>query len=87
MLSEAPPPPGLVRCRRLKPLLDWLPSRSRKLLPRLVTAAPDDTIELTTIGVGLGVGGVGGVGVGDCACAADMMPMRTNATATSRASA
>jgi hypothetical protein len=57
----------------------------------LVTAAPDDTVELITVGVGLGVGegvGVGvGVGVGDCACAADMMPMRTNAIATSRASA
>jgi hypothetical protein len=68
-----------------------LPSRSRKLLPRLVSAAPDDTVELITVGVGLGVGegvGVGmGVGVGDCACAADVMPMRTNAIATSRASA
>ena len=71
------------------PLLDWLPSRSRKLLPRLVTAAPDDIVELITVGVGLGVGeGVGvGMGVGDCACAADVMPMRTNAIATSRASA
>jgi hypothetical protein len=74
----------------LKPLLDWLPNRSRKLLPRLVTAAPDDTAELITVGVGLGVGegvGVGvGVGVGDCACAADMMPTRTNAIAANRAS-
>jgi hypothetical protein len=57
----------------------------------LVSAAPDDTVELITVGVGLGVGegngvGVGG-GVGDCACAADMMPTRTNAIATSRASA
>jgi hypothetical protein len=56
-----------------------------------VTAAPDDTVELITVGVGLGVGegvGVGvGVGVGDCACAADMTPMRTTAIATSRASA
>jgi hypothetical protein len=56
----------------------------------LVNAAPDDTVELITVGVGLGVGegvGVGvGVGVGDCACATDMMPMRTNAIATSRAS-
>jgi hypothetical protein len=52
---------------------------------------PDDTVELITVGVGLGVGegvGVGvGVGVGDCACAADVMPMRTHAIATSRASA
>jgi hypothetical protein len=30
--------------------------------------------------VGVGVG----VGVGDCACAADIIPMRTNAIATSR---
>jgi hypothetical protein len=46
---------------------------------------------LITVGIGLGVGegvGVGvGVGVGDCACAADMMPMRTNVIATSRAHA
>jgi hypothetical protein len=57
----------------------------------LVTAAPDDTVELITVGVGLGVGegvGVGvGVGVGDCACAADMTLTRTTAIATSRASA
>jgi hypothetical protein len=57
----------------------------------LVSAAPDDTIELITVGVGLGVGegvGVGvGVGVGDCACAVDMTATRTTAIATSRASA
>jgi hypothetical protein len=69
----------------LKPLLDWLPSRSRKLLPRLASAAPDDTVEFTILSVGVG-GGVGGVG-GACACAADVMPMRTDATATSRTSA
>ena len=82
---------GIGPLQAIKPLLDWLPSRSRKLLPRLVSAAPDDTVELITVGVGLGVGegvGVGvGVGVGDCACAADMMPTRTTAIATSRASA
>jgi hypothetical protein len=56
---------------RLNPLLAWLPSRSRKLLPRLVTVAPADRSALIIggDGVGLGVGeGVGvGVGVGDCA--------------------
>src|SRR5258708_38558463 len=84
---------------RLKPLVDWLPSRSRKLLPRLVTVAPADRLELITFGVGLGEGdgvgvgvGVGvavgvavGVGVGDCACAVDTTPMAsTKASATSR---
>jgi hypothetical protein len=57
------------------------------LLPRLVTAAADDTIELITVGVGLGVGVGVGVGVGDCACAADMTATSTTAIATSRASA
>ena len=51
---------------REKPLL--VPSRSRKLLPRLVTVAPAETVELIMVGVGLGIGvGVGdgdGVGVG-----------------------
>jgi hypothetical protein len=59
------------------------------LLPRFVTAALDDTIELVTIGVGLGVGeGVGvGVGDGDWACAADMTAASTTTIATNRASA
>jgi hypothetical protein len=60
------------------------------LLPRFVSAAPDVTVELITVGVGLGVGdgvGVGvGVGVGDCACAPDMTAIRTNAAAARRAS-
>jgi hypothetical protein len=53
----------------LNPPLAWFPSRSRKLLPRFATAAPDDTSELIIVGAGIGVGdgvGVGvGVGVGD----------------------
>src|ERR1700738_5048793 len=54
--SEGPPPPGVFRNMRLKPLVDWLPSRSRKLLPRLVTVAPADKLELIIVGVGLGDG-------------------------------
>jgi hypothetical protein len=46
-------------------------------------AAPDDTVELITVGVGEGVG----VGVVVCACAVDMTATRTTAIATSRASA
>jgi hypothetical protein len=51
------------------PFVACVPSRSRKLLPRFVTAAPADMSELMAVGVGLGVGdGVGvGVGVGVCA--------------------
>src|ERR1700681_471957 len=43
---------------RLKPLV--VPSRSRKLLPRLVTVAPADTVESIISGVGVGGGGAGG---------------------------
>ena len=64
MLSDAPPPPGLLRELRLKPLVDWSMSRSRKLLPRLVTVEPADTLALIMVGVGLGVGEGVGVGVG-----------------------
>jgi hypothetical protein len=52
-----------------------LPSRSKKLLPRLSTALPDETSEMFCVGVGTGVGdgtGAGdglGKGDGDCACA------------------
>jgi hypothetical protein len=73
----------------LKPFVDWLPSRSRKLLPRLVTVEPADRSELITLGVGLGVGvgvGVGvGEGVGDCADAEAATPAAsTNAIRTVR---
>src|SRR3954470_5058616 len=66
---------------RLKPLV--VPSRSRKLLPRLVTAEPADTVELIIVGVGLGgVGGGLGVGVVGAVCAwtGDAAPTRTTTT-------
>src|ERR1700679_3124052 len=78
--SEAPPPPGLLRKALPKPPVAWFPSRSRKLLPRLVTVEPAETSELMKLGVGTGVGegvgvGVGGgVGLGDWACADDATP-------------
>src|SRR4051794_4835309 len=91
MLSEAPPPPGLLRKALLKPEVAWLPRRSRKLLPRSLTALPADALELIMVGVGLGVGkgvgvgiGVGvGVGVGVCACT----DVGTAATAPAKATA
>jgi hypothetical protein len=54
-------------------LVAWFPSRSRKLLPRFITAAPADKSELMDVGTGVGEGvgiGVGeglglGVGVGE----------------------
>src|SRR6185369_12452562 len=92
MLSEAPPPSGLLRARRLKPLVDWLFSRSRKLLPRLATVAFAETAELATVGVGLGVAvGVGpGSGLGNTcwACAAGTrMNANSMAATTARSSA
>src|ERR1700745_1626149 len=77
MASEAPPPPGLFREARPKPLGARSPRRSRKLMPRVVTAAPAERSELMAVGVGTGVGdGVGlaarvGVGEGVWACAED----------------
>jgi hypothetical protein len=49
-----------------KPPVAWLPSRSRKLLPRLRTAVPDEMLELImlAVGVGLGVGDGDGLGIG-----------------------
>ena len=64
VVSEAPPPPGLLRKLRPNPDEAWLPSRSRKLLPRFVTAAPAERSELIAVGVGLGLGAGVGVGVG-----------------------
>src|ERR1700679_2974617 len=78
--SEAPPPPGLLRKALPKPPVAWFPSRSRKLLPRLVTVEPAETSELMKLGVGTGlaegvvVGLGGGVGLGDGACADDATP-------------
>jgi hypothetical protein len=63
MVSDAPPPPGLLRSVRLNPYDASVPSRSRKLLPRFVTAAPSDRLELMSKGDGVGSGvgcGVGG---------------------------
>ena len=62
--SEAPPPPGLVRNARPNPNDAWFPSRSRKLLPRLVTVAPADRSESILVRDGVGVGIGVGVGVG-----------------------
>jgi hypothetical protein len=47
---------------REKPLV--VPNRSRKLLPRLVMVAPDETVELMTVGFGTGEGAGDGDGVG-----------------------
>jgi hypothetical protein len=82
---------------RLNPL--DVPNRSRKLLPRLVIADVDDTVELITPGVGDGTGTGIGTGSGTttgtttgtgrrCACAADSMPIAsTRAIEASRTSA
>src|SRR5260370_23103309 len=62
MVSDAPPPPGLLRSVRLNPYDASFPSRSRKLLPRFVTAAPSDRLELMSEGDGVGCGVGGGRG-------------------------
>src|SRR5882757_7615466 len=83
---------------REKPL--DVPNRSRKLLPRLVMADVDDTVELIIPGVGDGVGDGDGEGVGvgvgeavavgvgegdaDCACAADAAPIASTNAIASR---
>src|SRR6185369_4861019 len=41
---------------RLTPLVAWLPRRSRKLLPRLVTVCPAEMSELMIVIPGVGVG-------------------------------
>jgi hypothetical protein len=62
---------------RLKPLV--VPSRSRKLLPRSITAESAETVELIIVGVGVGLGG--GLGVGAfCALTGDAAPTRTTTT-------
>jgi hypothetical protein len=78
------------------PPVAWLPSRSRKLLPRLSTALPDEMSALIMVGVGVGVSvgdgdglgvgvgvGVGvsvGLGDGDCALAGDKAAIVTTRT-------
>src|SRR5258708_490950 len=64
--SEAPPPSGLFRRALPKPWVAWPPRRSRKLLPRLATAAPADLSESISVRDGVGGGGIGvraGVGI------------------------
>jgi hypothetical protein len=55
----------LLRDALPNPFVAWFPSRSRKLLPRFMTAAPADKSELMEVGVGTGVGEGAGVGVGE----------------------
>ena len=48
---------GLFRKALPNPYVAWLPTRSRKLLPRFVTAAAADSSGLTSVGSGAGGGG------------------------------
>jgi hypothetical protein len=63
-VGGGPPPAGLLRNALPNPLVAWFPRRSRKLLPRLVTALVAEISELMMVGVGTGVGVGLGVGVG-----------------------
>src|SRR3954468_4739967 len=66
VLSDARPPPGLLRIALLKPVAG-LPSRRRKLSLRSSRVAFTDMLELMSVRPGLGGTGVGtgtGVGIG-----------------------
>ena len=86
MASDAPPPPGLLRDARPKPPLAWSPSRSRKLLPRFVIAAPEERSEVGVDGVGGGGRNTAAEGDGARTCAWTCCPeqLRKSATATKK---